>query len=149
MFIGREEHEKVRLLEIKNRKQLRESYEAYGVNKEYRDLIRLILRSECIYEGHNDERKNKIFYSKKKNISMCPDYIFKDKENVFVVEEKYTFNKYDNVTNLYLNHKVQTLAYLYGLSELNVTTAYVVYWYYDWKDKAVNHVRVFKIVKNE
>lgn len=149
MFIGREEHEKVRLLEIKNRKQLRERYETYGVNSEYRDLIRLILRSECVYEGHNDERQDKIFYSKKKNISMCPDYIFKDKENVFVVEEKYTFNKYDNVKNLYLNHKVQTLAYLYGLSQLNVSTAYVVYWFYNWKDKAVSHVRVFKLVKNK
>ena len=150
MFIGREEHEKVRLLEIKNREQLMKKYEAYGDNNEYRDLIKLILRSDSIHEGHNDKNQDsKIFYSKKKNISMCPDYIFKDKENIFVVEEKYTFNKYDNVTSLYLNHRVQALAYLYGLSQLNVSTAYVVYWFYDWKEKAVNHVRVFKLVKNE
>lgn len=152
IFIGNLEHNKTRVLSINN--FIKKSYKINFSTDGYNNILNRIINANCISTGHN-ESKPTIYYSKKKKLSGIPDYIFKDSKGYFVVEEKYTFNEYSKLDFLYENHKVQVLAYLYGLDEFQFTDAYIVYWYIKKKhDESeelfeVYNFRIFHIVKTD
>ncbi len=150
MFIGREEHKKIRLLSFKKRDEFIDQSRYYGDSNEYREFVSLIARSQCTFEGHSeDSNETIIFYSEKGKISMVPDYLFKCSETEFIVEEKFTTTEFDKISDLYLNHKIQALAYLYGMPNPNISGVFVVYWFYDLKNRKVSNSRIFKIHKTE
>jgi len=149
VFIGTQEHEKQRLLGLSDHKGLDENTYLTESTNYYNDFNR-IRNSKCISQGHSDKTPT-IYYSKKRNLSGIPDYIFKDSAGFFAVEEKYTFKDYEELTNLYPNHKTQALVYLYGLDEFNFNEVFVLYWYIN-KYKVsgeyyVYNYRLFKLIK--
>ena len=150
MFLGREEHKKMRLLSFKKRDEFIDQSRHYGDSNEYRDFVSLIARSQCTFEGHSeDSDETIIFYSEKGKISMVPDYLFKYSETEFIVEEKFTTTEFDKISDLYLNHKIQALAYLYGMPNPNISSVFIVYWFYNLKNREVYNSRIFRILKTE
>jgi hypothetical protein len=150
IFIGTREHERQRLLSLSDYKGIEENTYLTGSPNYYNDFKR-IRNSKCISQGHSDKTPT-IYYSKKRNLSGIPDYIFKDGAGFFAVEEKYTFKDFEELTNLYPNHKTQALVYLYGLDEFNFNEVFVIYWYIK-KHKVsgeyfVYNYRLFKLTKN-
>lgn len=150
VFIGSQEHYKNRLISV--RSFVSNQKVELMKNDCYSHLAR-IKNANCLFLGHSQNFQEP-FYSKLKKISGIPDYIFEDQRGSFVVEEKYTFNEYNKITNLFDNHKIQALTYLYGLDQFNFEDAYIVYWYIEKntgeeEDEIykVNNYRVFHLKK--
>lgn len=149
VFVGTKEHEKQRLLGFNDRNAIVEKRNT--IRTPIDADFRRILWAECLSQGHGNTQAT-VYYSPHKKIVGVPDYIFRDKDGNFAVEEKYTFKKYENITALYLNHKIQALAYLYGLAEWKFNEVYVIYWFMEKKsndDIEVCGYRLFKVTKNE
>jgi hypothetical protein len=171
VFIGNTEHEKLRLLRLnlhdriiseEEKQRLMRLYGRHfvsGVDDNYKmsfkkdnEFFHKIKNSKCISQGHKDNDKA-IYYSKTKKLSGIPDYIFQDNNKYFAVEEKYTFKKHEDLTELYDSHKVQALAYLYGLDEFQFNEVYVLYWYIKKigtnDNYYVYNYRLFKLIKSK
>lgn len=150
VFVGAEEHQKQRLLSLSDRLKFNADSSKISF-KENSEFFHRIKNSKCISQGHKDTNKV-IYYSKTKKLSGIPDYIFQDNNGYFAVEEKYTFKKYEDVTDLYDSHKVQALAYLYGLDEFQFNEVFVLYWYLK-KDNNENYnvynYRLFQLTKSK
>lgn len=149
VFIGTQEHQKQRLIGLHDK----EKWKSYKNNEKYANFyndFERIINAEVVTQGHKDD-KPKIYYSKNKKIASIPDYIFKDNKGYFVVEEKYTFKQQDKITNVYQNHKMQALAYLYGIADFDFDEAYLVYWFVVKCDNnyKIDSYKIFKIYKNE
>lgn len=150
LFIGTQEHKKQRLINLSDSKRLKEDKITKSSLAFYNDFKR-ILNADSISQGHKDS-KPAIYYSKNKKISGIPDYIFKDIDGYFAVEEKYTFKKYEDLTALYFNHKIQALAYLYGLVDFQFDEVYILYWFIQENEEGnyqVYNYKLFKITKTE
>jgi hypothetical protein len=148
VFIGTQEHEKQRLLSLSDSKKLH-SYRNEILLKNDSQFFNRIFNSKCISQGHSSEN-SVIYYSKKKKLSGIPDYIFQDSNGFFAVEEKYTIRKYEELTDLYSNHKIQALTYLYGLDEFQFNEVFVLYWFVkknDSGDYYVYNYRLFCLTK--
>ncbi len=150
VFIGIQEHEKQRLLSLTDYKKIEDHIYEPEFENYYQDFNR-VFNSTCISQGHKD-KSSVIYYSKKKKLSGIPDYIFKDVNGYFAVEEKYTFKKYEELNELYLNHRVQALAYLYGLDEFQFDEVLVLYWFIKKDDYGegyhVSNYRLFNLKKS-
>ncbi|MEI7503371.1 MAG: hypothetical protein WCJ61_08795, partial [Paludibacter sp.] len=150
IFIGIQEHEKQRLLSLSDSKKF-ENYKNVISFHIYSQFFNRILNSKCISQGHKD-KNSVIYYSKKKKLSGIPDYIFQESSGHFAVEEKYTIKKYEELTDLYLNHKIQALVYLYGLDEFQFNEVFVIYWFVkknDSGDYYVYNYRLFCLTKTK
>lgn len=148
VFIGTQEHEKQRLLSLSDNKKIEDHKHEIAFHNYYQDFNRII-NATCISQGHKD-KNSVVYYSKKKKLSGVPDYIFQDSNGCFAVEEKYTLKKYEELTELYLNHKIQALVYLYGLDEFQFNEVFVLYWFIkkdDYNDYHVYNYRLFRLTK--
>jgi CRISPR/Cas system-associated exonuclease Cas4 (RecB family)/cold shock CspA family protein len=127
--IGEAEHQNQRFLNLRDIVSQR-SVPFTSSETVFNRLVSRIIHAKSILAGHdNSSIQSKIYYSKNRKISGIPDYIFRDEKGHFAVEEKYTFKKPDELEGLFKNHKVQALAYLYGLSDFEFTEVYVCYWF--------------------
>ena len=146
IFIGKQEHQKQRLL---NFTQTQKQSEDKTINP----LFSRVYNAKCISQGHSESTPI-IYSSKNKKLCGIPDYIFKDSKGYFAVEEKYTFYKNDESIKdkvLYLNHKIQALTYLYGLSDFQFEEVYVIYWFISDQDNNEYHIsnyRIFKLIRS-
>jgi hypothetical protein len=148
IFNGIEQHEKRRLLSYIEDIKGSVGSDITTRIKTRPELIRMA-NSELISSGHAG--KSIIYFSKNRKLCGSPDYIFRDKEGVhFAVEEKFTFGKREGKV-LFENHRIQALAYLYGLKDFEFSEVYVIYWYMTFDDKKsyVNDFEIFSIVKSE
>lgn len=106
--------------------------------------------SKILFSGH--EKSNLIFENINEGFRGVPDYIFKDNKNeVFIVEEKF-FRKRSNYKPIFFNnHKVQLISYIRNIIEYDVKYGYLIYWYYDLTSSGprVNNVATLKIIKDE
>ncbi len=150
VFIGNNEHEKLRLLNLSD-SEMRGDKEFKSMFPNFNNDFKRIINSRCISQGHKDKNPV-IYFSKKKKLSGIPDYIFQDINGYFAVEEKYTFKKYDDITDLYLNHKAQALVYLYGLDQFQFNEVYVLYWFLSenkYGEYYVYKYKLFRVIKTE
>jgi CRISPR/Cas system-associated exonuclease Cas4 (RecB family)/cold shock CspA family protein len=150
VFIGINEHNKQRLLRLADRRETKEQKINSTFKSFYVDFAR-ILKAKAIAQGHGTI-KPVIYYSKKGKIAGIPDYVFKDEISYFAVEEKFTFKKFEELTELYYSHKIQALTYLYGLDEFSFSEVFVVYWFVK-KDQNGNHkiynYRIFPVMRSD
>lgn len=150
VFIGLSEHNKQRLLRLSDRTKPTDQKININFKNFHSDFSR-ILNAKSISEGHGSKNPT-IYYSKKGKLSGIPDYIFKDDHSHFAVEEKYTFNKFEELQELYFSHKIQALTYLYGLDEFSFSEVFVIYWFVK-KDKddnyKIDNYRIFSVKKSE
>ncbi|MEN9997833.1 MAG: hypothetical protein RI922_823 [Bacteroidota bacterium] len=150
VFFGINEHNKQRLLRLADRREAKEQKMNAKFKNFYVDFAR-ILKAQAIAQGHGTI-KPVIYYSKKGKLAGIPDYIFKDEHSYFAVEEKFTFKKFEELTELYYSHKIQALTYLYGLDEFAFNEVYVIYWFVK-KDQNGNHkiynYRIFPVKRTD
>lgn len=149
IYVGQKEHDKKRLLNI-GTIVISPSYPRITKNETFGQLVSRIRSSDCLFNGHGNKLE-KPFYSKNKKLSSIPDYVFQDKNGIFIVEEKYTFKKPEQVKNLYDNHKIQALTYLYGLEDFKPSAAYVCYWFIEKEDDnyKILEAKAFGLVKSD
>lgn len=150
VFIGINEHNKQRLLRLADRRETKEQ----KINTQFKNFcvdFSRILKAQAIAQGHGTI-KPVIYYSKKGKLAGIPDYIFKDELSYFAVEEKFTFKKYEELSELYYSHKIQALTYLYGLDEFAFNEVFVIYWFVK-KDQNGNHkiynYRIFPVKRSD
>lgn len=95
-----------------------------------------INKSKLIYSGHY-KGQERDFKNKNGSLMGKPDYIFQDDKGLyFVVEEKFRFDKNDN--SFYDNHLQQVGAYIYGISEPQISYGYLVYWGCSCNNESIN-----------
>lgn len=150
VFIGLSEHNKQRLLRLSDRTKSENQKININFKNFYSDFSR-ILNAQSISQGHGSAIPI-IYYSKKGKLSGIPDYIYKDDHGHFAVEEKYTFNKYEELRELYYSHKIQALTYLYGLDGFSFSEVFVIYWFVN-KDKfdnyKIDNYRIFSLKRSD
>jgi hypothetical protein len=150
ILIGINEHEKQRLLSLLDIDKVDNFRKRKAQDNTLQNFYRKIFNSKCVSNGHSG-LKPTIYYSKKGNLSGIPDYIFKENNGYFAVEEKYTIKKFDDLTDIYENHKIQALAYLYGLNDFEFNSVYVIYWFIE-KNQLGEHVvsdyKLFTLTKS-
>lgn len=103
----------------------------------YQDFWEDVSTSIVVYLGHSEEGEKQYFYDSKGIFISQPDYIFSNKIGKnFVVEEKFILDQngkrygYNN-SMFYSNHKVQLSSYIHGISDINISYGYLVYWIYE------------------
>lgn len=135
---------KKRLREIETQSLDDKTKEKHLYRGSYGDLI----NSKLLFSGHTDNKE--IFYNDKKTLAGVPDYIYENANKVkFVVEEKHTWQE-NKLTDLFFNHRIQVLGYLYGLKEQNFEYGYVVYfhWHYSKKYLTTSDPQIYEITKS-
>lgn len=151
-MIGEEFHKKNHLIEYLQKFNAT-NYSSVKVQAKLDSLDEFarIKQSVLEYSGHSDDPK--IFFSNNKKLCGIPDYIFIDKHSCrFAVEEKFTFKDKAKVINEFSNHRLQALTYLYGLSSLQFTNVYLIYWFLEKAENElgykVKEVSLYNIIKN-
>lgn len=150
VFIGIKEHEKQRLISLLDYDKVERFRRIIITDPILQNFHSRINNSKCISKGHSS-LNHTIYYSNTGKLSGIPDYIFQEKHGYFAVEEKYTIKKYEDLIDIYENHKIQALAYLYGLSNFHFSEVYVIYWFITKKtndsDYYVYNYKLFTITK--
>lgn len=115
-------------------------------------FIEDVRNSTLIFSGHNLQDNEKYFISNKGTYAGQPDYIFKNQKNDFyVVEEKYQLNNDNSSDHFYKNHIMQLISYLHAIPNYYFKYGYLVYWKYnnDYGDLKITSLKVNKIEKTE
>lgn len=117
-----------------------------------RAFFKDIKNSTRIFCGHDSPNQYDFFKSKKGHYTGQPDYIFKNEQSFFVVEEKFKFTYGDSNQSVFFeNHKIQLNSYIHGLDHYNIDYGYLVYWHFNRdSDGGRNfNIKVLKLKKNK
>jgi CRISPR/Cas system-associated exonuclease Cas4 (RecB family) len=82
-----------------------------------------------------------------------PDYIFKRRDNTkFVIEEKHTWTK-ETISAPHDNHVIQILGYIYGFKKLELSSGYIIYFYWNHSEdgggQPYDRVDIFPVIKSD
>lgn len=147
VYVGNQEHEKQRLFNLSNKHVIIERQREI-ISPNFHIDFRRILNAECISQGHGTINPT-VYYTKNEKLAGIPDYIFQDNNGCFAVEEKYTTKKYEEFTDYYDNHKIQTLVYLYlyESGKYKFDEVHLLYWFIQKDDYGQYNVYNYKLFK--
>jgi hypothetical protein len=153
---GNQQHEELRLIN-KKKFGFNEHYISKLDNKQ-KSVINKLKSCKLIYCGHDED--GKVFVNHEKKFIAKPDYIFLDpKNNYFIIEEKYHYQKnifaeeqfYKDLNknkNFYSNNIIQLQSYVDYLKEYDIKYGVLINWYYTIKnDKLFFSDFTYKIIK--
>jgi len=115
----------------------------------YKGMYGDILKSKCVFYGHNNN-ETEPFFSKDRKLSGMPDYIFeRDDGSKFIVEEKHTWR--EEVLKPWKSHKMQVQSYLYTVihGDIPMSDGYLIYfsWNYFKGKLRTKNPRLYRINK--